>query len=98
MTLGVGASLGGAALLILTGLSHGLLGAIVGGAVVILGSVLAGSRQDRSAGLVVAGIGMVACISSFTHLGWLILLSGVGLLSGGIVALIRSIRSLRRRM
>lgn len=105
MTLGAGAAAGGTALLILAALSRGIAGVVVGGAIALLGGALAGSKQDRAPGLIVAGVGIVAGVSSLSrilpalpNLGWLMSLSGAGLLVGGILALVRSLGSLRRRM
>jgi hypothetical protein len=105
MTLGVGAAAGGITLLILAALSRGIAGVVVGGAVALLGSAISGSKKDRTPGLIVAGVGIVAAVSSLSrilpilpNLGWLMSLSGAGLLAGGIVALVRSIGSLRKRM
>jgi len=105
MTLGVGATVGGLSLLVIAGLSRGILGVIVGGAVALLGFAVSGTKKDRPMGLAVAAVGIVAGLSSLSrivpilpNLGWLIWVSGIGLLAGGIAALVRSIGSLRQRM
>jgi len=98
---GVGSGIG---TLILGGIAspaHPLPGLIVGGIVAVAGMVIATSREDRNAGMVAVGAGVLTALASIPligHLvGWLMPVAGVGLIVAGGWSLIKFWRNLRRR-
>lgn len=97
-TTGVGGVVGGAVLLLLGGL--GPVGAaIIGGVLTLVGAgVGASSKEDRIAGAVVAGAGVLTILSGVTGIGSALLtVGGLGLLGFGVYSLFRFIRGLRSR-
>lgn len=97
-TKGVGGIAGGAALLVLRALSGTLLGPILGGILTIGGiGVAAASKEDRVAGAVVAGAGVLTILSRFAFGGTLMLIGGIGLLGVGGFSLYKFIKGLRSR-
>ena len=95
---GVGAIAGGTGLLVLAGLSHGLLGIIAGGVITVVGLALSGSKSDRKAGLVAAVAGAVTLASALIPgLRFLIVLPGIGLLGAGVWSLIKFFRGMKSR-
>ena len=98
-TTGVGGIVGGAALLILGALG-GPWGWIVGAAVAVAGGAIAlSSRDDRIAGGVVAGAGVLTILSGIGLGigGALLTLGGISLLAVGGVGLFKFIKGLRTR-
>ena len=98
-TQGVGGVVGGAALLILGSLG-GPWAFIIGGVVTLAGAgVAAASKEDRVAGGVVAGAGVLTVLSGLGLGvgGALLTLGGIGLLAVGGIGLYRFIRGLRSR-
>ncbi len=96
---GVGAIVGGAALLILHALAAvPVVGFVVGGALTVGGFALTGSKSDRTVGFIAAGAGIVTILSRILPgLGWIMLVPGIGLLAVGAVSLFRFFTNLRKR-
>jgi hypothetical protein len=94
---------GGIALLILRAVSAAgfLPGAIVGGIIAVAGLVIGSSKEDRTAGWIVLGAGLVTVVGSIPGVGgavrWLLPVTGIGLLVMGAVQLIRFLINLRKR-
>jgi hypothetical protein len=105
-TQGIGGVGGGILLFVLrriAGLGAGLSvpGLIVGGVIAALGLAVSTSKEDRTAGLVITGAGILTAIASLPVVsglaGTLMLLSGLGLLVGGGISLFKFIRNLKKR-
>jgi len=98
---GVGGVIGGAAILAL-----GALGAIpsliVGGIIGLVGLGVSRSADDRKAGLVMAAAGAAVAITAIPGIGplagWLLGVSGIGLLALGGWNLFKFIRGYKKRM
>ena len=94
---------GGVALLILNAVARAgfLAGAIVGGIIAVAGLVVASSKEDRTAGWVAVGAGLVTIVGSIAGIGsavrWLLPVGGIALLIMGAVQLVRFFRNLKRR-
>jgi hypothetical protein len=108
--VGVGSSIAGVGLLILNGLSGGLLGIIGGGVVTLAGLGIMGSKEpsDKKMGGLVTAAGAVTAAASVMHiipgLGGLaglgqaaLWISGIGLLGMGIYNLVRFGKGLKSR-
>lgn len=101
-TTGIGGLGGGTALLLLArlGTLGGPVGWIIGGVVTLAGlGVAAASKEDRLAGGVVAGAGILTFLAGI-GIGFgvpLLTLGGIGLLAVGGVGLYRFIKGLRSR-
>ena len=97
---GIGGAGGGLVLLILSGLS-GLPGLIIGGILTLAGFAITTSKSDRTAGLVVAGAGILTLIAKIPFIGGLgkilMIIGGLALLGGGIYSLIQFFRNLKAR-
>jgi hypothetical protein len=105
-TQGIGGVGGGIALFILrrvAGLGAGLSvpGLIIGGIIAAVGLAVSTSKEDRTAGLVVTGAGILTAVASLPVVSGLastlMLLSGLGLLVGGGLSLFKFIRNLKKR-
>lgn len=99
--MGIGGIVGGAVLLVLSGLS-GPVGWIIGGVLALVGLGLSASREDRAAGIVVLGAGVLTLISALipgigATASWLMRIGGIGLLISGGYSLIKFIVNLRKR-
>lgn len=98
-TAGVGGVVAGAVLLLLGGLGP-IGGAIIGGILALGGlGVAASSKEDRTAGGIMAGAGVLTILSG---IGWglggtLLWISGIGLLGLGAYSLYKFIKGLRSR-
>jgi hypothetical protein len=94
---------GGVALFILRAVAAAgfLPGAIVGGIIALAGLIIGSSKEDRTAGWVVLGAGLVTVIGSIPRVGgavrWLLPVAGIALLIMGGVQLFRFFRNLRKR-
>ncbi len=93
---------GGIALLILKGIAAaGFWPGLLAGAVVsIAGLVIGSSREDRAAGMVTVAAGaatVIASIPAFHGVGWLMSVSGIGLIVAGAWSLFKFWRNLRKR-
>lgn len=98
-TTGVGGLAGGTALLVLGSLG-GPWAWIIGGVVTLAGAgIAAASRDDRIAGSVVAGAGILTILSGIGLGigGGLLTLGGIGLLAVGGIGLYKFIKGLRSR-
>jgi hypothetical protein len=100
-TAGIGGVVGGAGLLILRALGAvPVVGWIIGGVLAIGGlAVAASSKEDRTAGAIVGGAGVLTILAGF-GLGFgstLLLLGGIGLLGFGAWGLYKFIKGLRSR-
>jgi hypothetical protein len=100
---GVGAVVGGVALLVLGG--GGVLALIAGGVVTVVGLLLMSSRSDRRAGViatVIGGAALASGILGFTHVfgwvHWLMRAAGIVLVGIGGFSLFRFFSGLRKRM
>ncbi len=94
---GVGAIVGGAALLILSALGF-WGGVIIGGVLTVGGFALTGSKSDRTLGFIAAAAGILTIVSKVIHpLGSLFVIPGIGLLVVGAVSLFRFFSNLRKR-
>jgi hypothetical protein len=98
-TTGIGGLVGGAALLIMGGLP-GLAAFIIGGAVTAIGAIVsAASKEDRVAGGIIAGAGVLTILSG-VGLGFggaLLTLGGIGLIAVGAVGAFKFFKGLRSR-
>ncbi len=99
--MGIGGIAGGGILLFLSGIS-GPAGWIVGGLLTLVGLGVSTSRDDRAAGVVILGAGVLTLVSALP-LGigltadWLMRLGGIGLIIAGGVSLIKFIINLKKR-
>ena len=94
---GVGALIGGAALLLLSAL-HPIGAFIIGGVLAVGGFALTGSKSDRTLGFIAAGAGIVTIVSQLIHpLHLIFVIPGIGLLAVGVVSLVRFFGNLRKR-
>jgi hypothetical protein len=98
---GIGGVAGGIVLLILAGLST-TAGLIIGGILTLLGLFISTSKEDRTAGMVAAGAGVLTLISSLVPgLGavasWLMRVGGIGLLITGGYSFIKFLVNLAKR-
>jgi hypothetical protein len=95
---------GGIGVLVLASLG-GLLGVVVGAVIAVVGIALSGGKKERTAGLVIAGLGAVTAVSSLPVLGslfgglfhWIMGAGGVILLAVGGISLFRFFSNLRKR-
>jgi len=99
--MGIGGIVGGAILLILSSVS-GPVGWIVGGLLTLIGLGVSTSRDDRPAGVVMLGAGVLTLVSTLIPgLGYaaslLMSLGGIGLIVAGGVSLIKFIINLKKR-
>ena len=96
---GVGAVAGGAALLVLSAISHiPVVGVIAGAVLAVIGFSLTSSRSDRTAGVVTAVAGIVtAAAALIPGLNWLIWLPGIGLIGTGVYMLFKFFRGVKSR-
>jgi hypothetical protein len=96
---GVGAVVGGTALLVLSAISQiPVIGVIAGGVLAVVGLSLTTSRSDRTAGAVTAVAGIVtAAAALIPGLRWLVWLPGIGLLGAGIYMLFKFFRGMKTR-
>jgi hypothetical protein len=96
---GVGAVVGGAALLVLYGIaSIPVIGIIAGAVLAVVGFSLTTSRSDRTAGVVTVVAGVVtAAASLIPGLRWLIWLPGLGLIGTGVYLLFKFFRGMKSR-
>jgi cell division protein FtsW (lipid II flippase) len=94
---------GGIGLLILSGIRNaGLVpGLIAGGVLAVVGLVIGRSREDRNAGLIALGAGIVTAVASIPVIGgvvgWLLPVAGIGLLLAGGYSLFKFWTNLRKR-
>jgi hypothetical protein len=99
--LAIGGVGGGIALLLLSGLG-GIPALIVGGIVTVVGLAISGSKDDRTAGTITAGAGILTAAHALPFLGGLagtlMSISGIGLLVMGGINLFKFIRNYRNRM
>ena len=98
---GVGGVIGGVVLLGLSAAS-GVIGWIVGGLLTVVGIGASASKEDRTAGLITAGAGILTLVATvFPGVGhaakWLLITGGIGLLITGGYSLIRFIINLKKR-
>ena len=102
-TQGVSAIAGGTILLILRGLATGAgpFGWIVGGLLTLGGLAFMRSKEDRTAGGIVAGAGVLTLLSRIGIFpgisSFLMLIGGLGLLGVGGYSLYKFIVNLRKR-
>ena len=98
---GFGALGGGVGLLLLKGLSGiPIVGLVVAGVVTLVGLAMGISREDRAAGLVAVGAGILTGLAAFFGpLGGLLMsFAGWGLIAGAGYKLFTFWRNLRKRM
>ena len=94
---------GGIALFILRAIAAAgfLPGAIVGGIIALAGLVIGSSKEDRTAGWIVFGAGLVTVVGAIPGIGgavrWLLPVTGIGLLIMGGIQLFRFFRNLKKR-
>lgn len=94
---GLGGVVGGVSLLVLSGLGM-IPGLVVGGALTAVGLALATSRDDRLAGGVAAGAGILTILAKALGLGGgLLFIGGIGLLVSGGISLIKFFIKLKAR-
>ena len=97
---GVGGIVGGGALLLLARLG-GVAGWIAGGLITALGLGISTSRDDRVAGLVTAGAGILTLVSQVPLVGGaadlLMTIGGIGLIAAGGYSLIKFFINLAKR-
>ncbi len=99
--MGIGGIVGGGILLLLTGIS-GPAGWIVGGLLTIVGLGVSASRDDRAAGVVILGAGVLTLVSALPlgigdTASWLIWAGGIGLIIAGGYSIIKFIINLKKR-
>ncbi len=99
---GIAGVVGGAVILALNAITGFVPSLIVGGIIGVVGLGMAKSKDDRKAGLVVAGVGALTAITAIPALGglagWLLGVSGIGLLIMGGLNLFRFVRGYRKRL
>lgn len=97
---GAGGAVGGIALLALSGMGA-LPSVIVGGLIGLVGLGISTSKDDRTAGLMMAGAGAVTALTAVPVLGGiagtLLTISGIGLLVVGGLNLFKFIKGYRNR-
>ena len=97
---------GGVGLLILKAIAAiPVLGLVAAGVVTVVGLAVSTSKEDRKAGLITLGAGVMsligalsAFIPSLPSFGFLMILAGAGLIAGGALRLFRFWKNLRKRM
>ena len=99
--MGVGGIVGGGILLFLAGLS-GPAGWIVGGLLTLVGLGVSTSHDDRAAGVVILGAGILTLVSALIpgigpSAGWLMRLGGIGLIVAGGYSIVKFIINLKKR-
>ncbi len=99
-TQGIGGVVGGAVILGLGSL--GTVGSlVVGGIVALVGLAVSSSKDDRTAGMVAAGAGVITAATAIPFIGklagTLLGISGVGLLIAGGISLYKFIRGYKSR-
>jgi hypothetical protein len=99
---GFGGVIGGAVILALNAIAAPIPSLIVGGIIGLIGLATSRSKEDRKAGLAIAGVGGLTAITAIPAVGpiagWLLGVSGVGLLIYGGWNLFKFIRGYRKRM
>ena len=98
--VGVGALVGGAALLILAG--GGLFGIVAGVVLIVAGLALSSSKPDRTAGVLTTIVGAVALLTdilghALPFITWLMRVAGIVLIGTGIYSLVKFFSSLKKR-
>jgi len=97
---GFGGVISGFTLLALSGLPS-VFGWIVGGLLTVVGLGIGASREDRMAGAVTAGVGILTLVSQIGGIGQiphtLMRLGGIGLLAGGVFFIIKFFMNLKKR-
>ena len=97
---GTGGIVGGGILLILRSIG-GVFGWIVGGLLTVMGFGILTSKEDRLAGIVTTGVGILTLVSQIPGVGniaeSLMLAGAIGLLAGGGYSLIKFIINLNKR-
>lgn len=95
--MGVGGIVGGGILLFLAGLS-GPAGWIVGGLLTLVGLGVSASRDDRAAGVVILGAGVLTLVTAlFPGIDWLMKAGGIGLIVAGGYSIVKFIINLKKR-
>ncbi len=99
--LALGGLAGGIALLALHAIA-GVPALIVGGIVAVIGLAVSGSREDRAAGMITLGAGILTAARILPLIGGLagtlLTISGIGLLVMGGINLYKFIKNYRQRM
>ncbi len=95
----VGGIGGGVGLLILGAFTGATIPAIIiGGVLTAIGlAITSRSKDDKLAGGITAGAGILTILKGLLGAGWLITLPGIGLLVAGGVSLYKFIKGLRSR-
>jgi len=92
---------GGIGALILNVIDRGIPGLIVGGVITVAGLLLAGSKHERTAGVVTTVVGVGSLAASIGILGGLVhgvlVAGGIVLLGVGVYSLLRFFRGLKSR-
>jgi hypothetical protein len=96
---------GGVVVFILNAITRGggfsTPGLIIGGAILVVGLLIGRSKEDRGTGMVATGAGLLTGIASLPLIGWLatglLVISGVGLIGGGLFNLFKFIKGMRSR-
>ena len=97
---GLGGVGGGITILILSSLGT-ISGLVFGGLLTAVGILISKSKDDRIAGTIVAGAGIITLISKIPAIGsvasWLMGIGGVGLILAGGWSIFKFIKNLRKR-
>ena len=76
-------------------------GLIIGGVILAAGLLIGRAKEDRGTGMVAAGAGFLTALASLPIIGWLaatlLVVSGIGLLGGGLFNLFKFIKGMRSR-
>jgi hypothetical protein len=98
---------GGIGLLILRGIAaigeaaFSVPGLIIGGVVTVAGMIIMSSREDRRAGMITIGAGVLTLAASLPLVGGIanafMWIGGLGLIVAGGISLFRFLRNLKRR-
>jgi len=103
---GVGGVGGGLGLFLLKGIASmggalSIPGLIAGVLVTTAGMIIGSSKEDRRAGMLTAGAGVITVIASLPLIGglagWLMSLAGIGLIAGGAYSLYKFLKGLKSR-
>lgn len=105
---GIGGVGGGLGLFLLKGIASmggalSIPGLIAGVLVTTAGMVIASSKEDRQAGMLAAGAGVITVVASLSIpligglAGWLMSLAGIGLIAGGAYSLYKFWKGLKSR-
>lgn len=99
---GIGGIVGGGVILALNAITGFVPSLVVGGIIGLVGLAMSRSEDDRKAGLAIAGVGALTAITAIPAIGglagWLLGVSGFGLLIMGGINLFKFIRGYRKRM